>query len=208
MPSTKSVQCNVPGVGVALRDALCKGSASEIREVLFRADSKPFEASHTHLLEVIKRLWVRDRSYGKELPWPALESVWVRAVFVDYLAQGVRNAEIEGSLVDMQSVALEMIRSAKRDSDQLEGLRLLGITDAQDQVPLLRSTALSTEVPMLWRRNAIEALGYICAAQAAAALQEIESMAGEKNVELKQIVARAQMTRERLRTSWCRYSGI
>jgi hypothetical protein len=203
-----STQCEAPEVGAALRDALCKGGAPEIREALFSIDSKPGEASRDRLLTVLKRLWKGDKSYGNELPWPALESVQSRAVFADYLAQGVRNTEIEAPLVDMQRFAAEMVQGAQRDVDQLEGLRLLGVTDAQDQVPLLRSIAFSTEGPAVRRRYAIEALGYICASEAAATLREVEQTFGERDLEVRKAVEKAQQARARLSSSWCRDSTI
>lgn len=201
-----SAQCEAPEVSPVLRDALCKGDAPEIREALFRVDSKPGEASRDRLLAVLKRLWAGDKSYGKGLPWSALESVQSRAVFADYLAQGVRNAEIEASLTDMQRFAIDMVQGAQRDVDQLEGLRLLGVTDAQDQVPLLRNIALSTEGPALRRRYAIEALGFICAVEATTTLREVGQMAGERNPEVTKAVEKAEQTRARLSSSWCRNS--
>lgn len=202
-----SAQCEAPEVTPALRDALCKGDAPEIREALFRVDSKPGEASRDRLLAVLKRLWAGDKSYGKGLPWSVLESVQSRAVFADYLAQGVRNAEIEAPLADMQRFAVEMVQGAQRDVDQLEGLRLLGVTDAQDQVPLLRSIALSTEGPALRRRYAIEALGFICAAEAVTTLREVGQTAGERDLEVTKAVEKAEQTRARLSSSWCRGSA-
>jgi hypothetical protein len=202
-----STQCEAPGVSAALRDALCRGDALEIRKALFSVDSKPGEASRDRLLAVLKRLWVGDQNYGKGLLWSALESLQVRGVFADYLAQGVRNAEIAASLAEMQQLAVKMVQSASKDVDQLEGLRLLGITDAQDQVPLLRSVALATEGSALRQRYAIEALGYICATEAATTLREVKQMLGDHEPEMIKTAEKAEQTRARLSSSWCRDSA-
>lgn len=189
-----------------MQDALCKGDATDIREALFRSNEKPGNTSRDRFSRVVKRLWMGDKSYGKGLPWPALETVQSRAVFADYLAQGVRNREIEAPLPHMQRFAVEMFQSAQSDSDQLEALHLLGITGAQDQVPLLRSIALSNEGPPLRRRYAIEALGYICASEAAIALREVSELPDVHGGDAAKAVAEAQLSRERLKSSWCRLS--
>jgi hypothetical protein len=195
--------CKAPGTSAAIERALCSGSPSELQDALFSESSKPFEAAHQELLIILRRIWDADASYGKELPWQALKSARNRAVIAEQLAQGIRNREIEGSLESLQQFAVEFVHGAKTDTEQLDGLRLLGLTDAQSQIPMLRSIAQSAEGQAIRREYAIEALGRICAPEAEAALREIARTIPAGGSDERRLAA-ALSARESLARSWCR----
>ncbi len=201
--SSASASCKAPGTSAAIERALCSGNPSELQDALFKDTTEPFEPGHGELLAALQSVWDADGGYGKELPWPALKSARNRAVVAEYLAQGIRNKEVEGSLENLQRFAVEFVRGAKTDAELLDGLRLLGLTDAQNQVPVLRSVALSTEGSPVRREYAIEALGRICAPEAEAALREIERTIPPDGSEARRLSA-ALAVREGLARSWCR----
>jgi hypothetical protein len=201
--SSVSASCKASGTSAAIERALCRGTAADLQDALFKDTTKPFESGHRELLTALQRVWAADRGYGKELPWPALNSAQNRAIVAEYLAQGIRNKEIEGSLESLQQFAVEFVLGAKTDAEQLDGLRLLGITDAQNQVAVLRSVALSAEGPSVRREYAIEALGRICAPEAETALREIERTIPADGSEARRLSA-ALSAREGLARSWCR----
>ncbi len=204
-PSAASAapSCEAPGMSNVIERALCSGNPSNLQDALFKDAATPFEPGHRELLAALQRVWNADGSYGKDLPWEALKSPRNRAIVAEYLAQGIRNKEIEGSLEDLQQFAVAFVREAKTDTEQLDGLRLLGITDARDQVPMLRSVARATEGPPIRREYAIDALGKICAPEAEIALREIKQTVSPDGSEARRLAA-ALSGREGLARSWCR----
>lgn len=98
-----------------------------------------------------------------------------------YIAQGLRNRWIDAPPAkELQRFALGLIDSAPPDDDdQLtrDGLKLLGLTDAEDQIGLLRNFALSRNQPLQRRETAIIALGQICSDATPTVLEDVRHSA-------------------------------
>ena len=191
--------CRAPAMPRAVEDALCSGSSTNLRMAIFKDSSAPDSA----FLTAFQRVFDGDLSYGHELPWDALRIQRMRATIAEYLAQAIRNGDYEGSLVSFEKFAIQFAQGATSNSDQLDGIRLLGIVDAQSQIPVLRATALSQQGSPTRRAYAIDALGRICASEAATALDEIEREILPASIEAKHL-ATARGDRDRLKNSWCR----
>jgi hypothetical protein len=175
--TTAPVVCDTPGATGTLHDAICNGDKFALHGAL----SGPQRRED---MNVVVRLWDSDKSYGRGLPWPSLESRRDRVEFALYLALALRNRDIDSPpLRDLQQFALQVVQTTPRDGDgdneQLlwDGLRLLGRTNSAGEVGLLRGFAASSGEPLERRREAIYALGEICAPEAGAALQELKQAA-------------------------------
>lgn len=197
--SSVRTPCRAPAMPQAIEDALCSGSSTNLRTAIFNDSSAP----DTAFLMAFQRVFDGDLSYGQELPWDALRTERMRATIAEYLAQAIRNSDYEGSLASFEKFAIQFAQGATSNSDQLDGIRLLGIVDAQSQIPVLRATALSQHGSPTRRAYAIDALGRICAPEAAAALDEIEREVLPASIEAKHL-ATARSDRGRLQNSWCR----
>jgi hypothetical protein len=196
---TTQISCRAPGTPSAIEEALCSGSPRNLRQAIFDDSSAP----DAQILSAFQRVFDGDARYGQALPWEALKTPRIRAITAEYLAQAIRNGDYEHSLESLQEFAIRFVREAKSDGDQLDGIRLLGIVDAATQVPALRATAISKEGSPTRRAYAIDALGRICAPEAAAALDEVKRATTPGGVEAKHL-ATARVDRERLKSSWCR----
>jgi len=85
------------------------------------------------VIPVIERIWLRDRSLGRELPWTALSNTDVRATIVRNLAQQVRLGRSKLPLKDFQSFAVKLSREDV-PLGASEGINLIGFTHAPGQV--------------------------------------------------------------------------
>jgi hypothetical protein len=206
MTEAKNPACQVPSVPPLLGSAICSGDTNQIRDALFKVRaSSPTASEHAEIIAVVRHLWEADKGFGTQLPWNQLTDVQNKGLFVDVLAQAYRNHETDVPLGDLQKFASNLASSDRDDMDYYEGVRLLGITDQTDAVPLLKRIALSND-PSPRRRSAIEALGNICDATAMQALKELSvSLAGKQPDSM--LVRKAIELRTDLDSSWCRKSA-
>lgn len=115
------------------------------------------------------------------LRWYNLESRDFRTVLAQYIALGLRNRWIDAPPAkELQRFALGLVDSAPPDDDdQLtrDGLKLLGLTKAEDQIGLLRDFAVSRNQAPHRRQTAIIALGQICTDATPTVLGDIRNSA-------------------------------
>ena len=208
--TTPPALCDTPGVIGTLHDAICAGDKFGLK----RALSGPQKREDAN---VVVRLWDSDKSYGRGLPWSSLESRRDRVELALYLALALRNREIDSPpLGDLQQFALQVVQTTPRDGDadneQLlsDGLRLLGRSNSAGEVDLLRGFAASGGDPLERRRQAILALGEICAPEAGAALQELKQGASRDHdpvdAEIVKTVDASLGNREAFQLGACRDS--
>ncbi len=132
--SSVPASCEAPGTSAAIERALCSGNPSELQDALFKDTTRPFELGHgPELLAALQSVWNADGDYGRAAVASIEDALSRRnrAVVAEYLAQGVRTRRSSGSAKGLQQFAVEFARGAKTDAEQLDGLRLLGLTDAK-----------------------------------------------------------------------------
>jgi hypothetical protein len=179
-PEVADPSCKTPGVTGELHRAICVADQFAVEQTLFSADFQE-HGDGRQMLGVIVRLWNADKTYGSGLRWYKLESRDFRTVLAQYIAQGLRNRWIDAPPAkELQRFALGLIDSAPPDDDdQLarDGLKLLGLTNAEDQIGLLRNFALSRNQPLPRRETAIIALGQICTDATPTLLEDVRNSA-------------------------------
>jgi hypothetical protein len=200
---TSSGACRVPNVPTTVSTALCSADVGQIRTALFTEDLRRNSAEdHAAFIDALRHIWEGDKNFGVQLPWRRLADRANRAVIIDVLAQAYRNHDTDTSLAEMQKFAIELVNSGRDDLDEYEGVRLLGLTDAKEEIPLLRRIAMSND-PSERRYKAIEALGYVCDKEAMQTLGALSvSLRGREPDSTW--IGSAIRARKDIQSSWCR----
>ncbi len=192
--------CEAPGLPVAVSNAVCSGDPKSLRNALSNLREEAGPSGYVTALSALNQLWKLDKTYGKTLPWHSLESAPMRAPVAETIAQATRNGDIQASLPDIRQFALKFADSAS--DREFDGVTLLGMADAEDEIPRLKAMALADD-PSARRQQAIIALGMICNDSADKSLQEVLH-AGNLTDANRRAVEFARESRRSLSESWCR----
>jgi hypothetical protein len=200
---SRTNSCQIPNVSESLSRAICAGDAVDLNLYLANIKAGEYESVRVPVREALFEIWTIDRSYGHELSWPRVPNNDVRIAIANFLAQAVRNREIESSLAEYQDLARRLTRNAETLGQQAAAIRLLGVSNSTTDVGSILKLAGEAGNPPAVRFSAVDALGAICSKEASEALKGLNN--SESNTSpLRQQIENAIDTRSSLDGSWCR----
>lgn len=197
--SQSSRGCRTPDIPQMLRDGICSEDLDQMRNALSSLRDVQSQEERKRVLQALKRIWLVDKTYGSEMPWEFLSQPSSRAVIGGALAQSYRNGEAELDLDEIRTFAVKIAGTS--DDIDFDGVLLLGMANAEDQVSKLRLMALADD-PSARRQTAIVALGMICGVDAENALNEVR-VASNQDARVRRAVDFASESRRNFEKSWC-----
>lgn len=131
------------------------------------------------ILPFIRDLWDFREDRYPELPWDVIRLPVMRVEVADVLLQARRNRLIEIDDAEVRSFVKEMLKS---DDVQVKShaIRVLGITDDPEDVPLIFKLGAETENPTVFRSVVVTLVG-MCSEEAKDAFDELEAGTANEN---------------------------
>lgn len=188
--------CLVDAPTARFRTALCSGDVVDmifaIDEVLKLEDQN----ANDSMIGLLERVWRRDQTLGKELPWERLGNDKMRLILAEQLAQPIRWGRSGVSLEELRELALRQADGGQ--GDRTDAIRLLGLADVRGQATFLMRIVESSPSASE-RYAAIQALGMTCDTESNAVLEALRSIPSLNSAE-----SNAVQESLRRRATWVR----
>jgi hypothetical protein len=197
--STISTDCIVAAGSAAFKQAVCAHDPQLIRNALFELRDE----QRTQAIDVLYSIWIESDEAGKSLPWDELKHMEFRLAYAPALVQSVRSGSKSLPLEPFQNLAVEGATKNVGNLEEIEAIRLMGLANAEAQLPFLLRKIEEKPSPYASRLTAIEALGYICGQESLHALERIRNALAD-DAKDRQAVDKAFQHRNEISGTWCR----
>lgn len=222
-PLSPSESCAVLGATKELQRAICAADAAGVSDALssMLSDFQPAlsqgagalssEDEISRILEfrrlqfsILYRIFNKDQTVGRDLPWPSITSPDFRTVLAGHLAGSVRNRLTPYSLKEFGDYALQRLQQ-EAPTPGARTLVLLGTAEVPDLVAILRPYLFDAPDYRLW---AAIGLAQSCTQGAADALEEARRLSLSSDESWWMQLQGALDQHQSVQRDWCRNDEV